>query len=235
MKVFLILLFTTSILLHAENIKIHFVGASKEYKAEQSLKAYKQILEKTYKVSVSETYTKDKSKEAPGFEKVKEADVLLVFARRLTLNKEALSTLKAYLDSGRPVIGIRTASHAFQNFLELDKQYFGGSYNGHGKTMDVKMSTEAASHEILKGVDVTGWSRSDKPYYNDKNASDVSVLLKGTEPGGRVHPMAWTRLLGKQRIFYTSLGLPDDFKNPKFIRLLNNSLEWVSEGKLEKK
>ncbi|MCM8539515.1 MAG: ThuA domain-containing protein [Lentisphaeraceae bacterium] len=235
MKLFLVLFITLTSLLHAEKIKVHFVGAAGEYKAEESLKTYKQALEKSFDVSVTETYTKDKSKDAPGFENIKNADVLVVFARRLSLSKGNLALLKEYLESGKPVIGIRTASHAFQNFLELDKKYFGGSYKGHGKTMDVKMSTDAGSHEILKGVEVANWSRKDKPYYNDKNASDISVILKGTEPGGRVHPMAWTRVLGKQRIFYTSLGLPEDFKNEKFIQLLNNSLNWVSEGKLAKK
>ena len=235
MKLVLFFLIFFSVLLHAENLKVHFVGASKEYKAEDSLKAYKKVLEAAYKVEVSETYTKDKSKEAPNFASLKEADVLVVFARRLNLSKENLKLLKAHLESGKPVIGIRTASHAFQNFLELDAKYFGGSYKGHGKDMKVKMSTEAAAHEILKGIKVDGWERHDKPYYNDKNSSDVKVLLKGTEPGGRVHPMAWTRELDKQRIFYTSLGLPGDFKNPQFIQLLNNSLFWATNGKLEKK
>lgn len=235
MKIAILFLLSFNILLHAENLKIHFVGAAGEYKAEESLKAYRKLLESSFKVEVSETYTKDKSKEAPNFEKVKDADVLLVFARRLNLSKENLKILKDHLAAGKPVVGIRTASHAFQNFLELDAAYFGGSYNGHGKDMNVKMSTEDGSHEILKGVEVSGWERHDKPYYNDKNASDVKVLLKGTEPGGRVHPMAWTRERGSQKVFYTSLGLPADFKNEKFILLLNNSLKWVTNGQLEKK
>ena len=235
MKLISIILLSFSVLLHAENIKIHFVGASKEYKAEDSLKKFKELLEKEYSVAITETYTKDKSKSAPNFDKVKEADVLVVFARRLNLSKENLAILKSHLESGKPVIGIRTASHAFQNFLELDSKYFGGSYKGHGKDMKVKMSSENSSHEILKGLEVAGWERGDKPYYNDKNASDVKVLLKGTEPGGRVHPMAWTRELGKQKIFYTSLGLPADFENKNFQNLIINSLNWVTEGKLKKK
>ena len=235
MKFIILFLLNFSLLLHAESLKVHFVGASKEYKAEDSLKAYKKVLEASYKIEVSETYTKDKSKEAPNFEKVKDADVLIVFARRLSLSKGNLKLFKTHLAAGKPVIGIRTASHAFQNFLELDAKFFGGSYKGHGKDMTVKMSAENSSHEILKGLQVAGWERHDKPYYNDKNAPDVKVLLKGTESGGRVHPMAWTREVGKQKFFYTSLGLPADFKDEKFITLLNNSLSWVTNGKLDKK
>lgn len=235
MKCLIILFISLTTLLHAENLKVHLIGASQEYKAEESMSLYRQALEKQFSVSVTETYTKDKSKEAPGFAKVKDADVLIVFARRLSLSKGNLAILKAYVESGKPIIGIRTASHAFQNFLELDGKYFGGSYKGHGKMMDVTMSTELNSHEILNGVEVSGWSRKDKPYYNDKNASDVKVILSGKEPSGRLHPMAWTRVLGKQRVFYTSLGLPEDFQNERFLKLLNNSLNWASEGKLQKK
>lgn len=235
MKLLIVLLLSISTLLHAEKLSVHFIGASKEYKAEDSLKVYKSILEKEFDVSVTETYTKDKSKEAPNFEKIKEADLIIVFARRLNLSKANLVVLNAHLESGKPVIGIRTASHAFQNFLEIDAKYFGGSYKGHGKMMDVKMSSAKSSHEVLKGVDLSSWSRKDKPYYNDKNAADVTVLLTGKEPGGREHPMAWVRLLDKQRIFYTSLGLPDDFKDARFISLLNNAVNWASGGKLEKK
>lgn len=232
MKLLFVLLIFSVGILHAENVKIHFIGASQEYKAEDSLKVYKEKLEKKFKVSVSSTYTKDKSKTAPNFEMIKEADVLVVFARRLNLSKENLAILKEYLESGKPVVGIRTASHAFQNFLELDSKYFGGSYKGHGKSMQVSMSTAKMESEILKGIKVDGWVRKDKPYYNDSNSADIKILLKGTEPGGRVHPMAWSRVKGQQRLFYTSLGLPEDFKDERFISLLNNALVWVTNGKL---
>jgi type 1 glutamine amidotransferase len=31
-----------------------------------------------------------------------------------------------------------------------------------------------------------------------------------------------------QRIFYTSLGHPEDFRNPVFVRLLTNGLFWAA-------
>jgi len=235
MKLIFLFLLSLSVLLHADTVKIHFVGASKEYKAEDSLKAYKKVLESTFKVEVTETYTKDKSKDAPNFDKVKDADILVVFARRLTLSKDNLKLLKGHLEAGKPVIGIRTASHAFQNYLELDAKYFGGSYKGHGKDMKVEMAAQNSDDEILKGIKIQNWQRHDKPYYNDKNAADVKVLLTGKEPGGRVHPMAWSREINKQRLFYTSLGLPADFKDERFVKLLNNALGWALKGTLERK
>ncbi|MCM8529693.1 MAG: ThuA domain-containing protein [Lentisphaeraceae bacterium] len=222
-------------MLHAESLRIHLIGASKEYKAESSLKTLKKVLEEKYQVTVSETYTKDKSKKAPNFEQVKDADLVIVFARRLNLSDDNLVTLKNYLASKKPLMGFRTASHAFQNFLQLDQEYFGGSYKGHGKTMTVSMSSSESQDEILNDVVVESWTRKDKPYYNDKNAKDIKVLLTGKEPSGRVHPMAWTRELSGQKVFYTSLGLPEDFQNANFLTMIQNAINWSVSGKLSKK
>ncbi|MCP5519905.1 MAG: ThuA domain-containing protein, partial [Verrucomicrobiales bacterium] len=42
-------------------------------------------------------------------------------------------------------------------------------------------------------------------------------------------PVAWTRLYGPKqaRVFYTSLGHPDDFKEAGFRRLLLNGVLWA--------
>jgi len=40
-------------------------------------------------------------------------------------------------------------------------------------------------------------------------------------------PIAWTRFADNSRIFYTSLGYPDDFKLPQFRRLLINAIYWA--------
>ena len=49
-------------------------------------------------------------------------------------------------------------------------------------------------------------------------------LLVGWVPGqGRTEPVAWTHMSpGGGRVFYTSLGHPDDFAVPAFRRLLFN-------------
>ena len=40
--------------------------------------------------------------------------------------------------------------------------------------------------------------------------------------------MAWTRLHRGGRVFYTSLGQEDDFREPNFLRLLGNAICWAS-------
>ena len=53
--------------------------------------------------------------------------------RRMTLPADQLGQVKRYIESGKPVIGLRTASHAIQNWLEMDKLVLGGNYQGHHK------------------------------------------------------------------------------------------------------
>src|SRR5262249_18003292 len=65
-------------------------------------------------------------------------------------------------------------------------------------------------------------------YRNTGVASDVDVLLTGSIPGGHSEPVAWTRVVHGGRVFYTSLGHPDDFKNENFRRLLINALYWTT-------
>ena len=39
--------------------------------------------------------------------------------------------------------------------------------------------------------------------------------------------MAWTNVHKGGRVFYTSLGHPDDFNDPQFRRLLLNGILWA--------
>ena len=236
MKKLIILMFCVAGLGMAADYKVHIIAGAQEYKAVESMTSFKTHIESIYQVKVTSSNTKDKTKDLPGIEALAEADMLLVYCRRINVTKPHLKIIKGFLEAGKPVIGIRTASHAFQTFLELDKVYFGGSYKGHDKAFETLMSVDDKNktHPILKDLTVENWKRQDKPYYNASNAKDVINLINGSA-NNKTHPMAWARVKGNQRIFYTSMGLPDDFKDKRFLKLLTNAMEWASKEKLEKK
>jgi type 1 glutamine amidotransferase len=52
--------------------------------------------------------------------------------------------------------------------------------------------------------------------------------------GKESEPVAWTREKDGRRVFYTSLGHPDDFKDDNFIRLIVNGLAWATKTELKK-
>jgi type 1 glutamine amidotransferase len=62
----------------------------------------------------------------------------------------------------------------------------------------------------------------------------TKTLLIGTIPDKEPEPIAWTNRYRKSRIFYTSLGHVDDFKNPQFRQLLINAVFWAMEKPVPK-
>ena len=49
----------------------------------------------------------------------------------------------------------------------------------------------------------------------------------GPIPGQAQEPVTWVNHHGKARVFYTSLGHPEDFREEPFRRLLSNALLWA--------
>jgi len=150
----------------------------------------------------------------------------VLFTRRLTISGEQLERVKKYCLAGKPIVGIRTASHALQNWLDLDKEVLGGNYKGHYKDGPItEVKIEDKSHPILKGV--TPFQSVASLYKNTGLAKDVHLLLTGTIPE-HSEPLAWTRSYKGGRIFYTSLGHQRDFEEPQFIRLVTNAIHWAA-------
>jgi hypothetical protein len=63
----------------------------------------------------------------PGLEALRSADLMIVFTRFRDLPDEQMQHIVAYLDAGKPVIGLRTATHAFK--IPAGKTYAKYSYN----------------------------------------------------------------------------------------------------------
>ena len=213
-------------------IKIHMIGAAGEYKAVESLRAWQGRIEKKYLVNFTQSFGSDRAKSLDNLNLLKGADLLVVFARRLEIDGAQLKMVKDYIASGRPVIGIRTASHAFQKYPEFDREILGGSYSGHldaEKDIKIIVNMQTARNTILSGV--YDWTRSGKLYRNKELGRGAMVLLTG-KGAKESHPVAWARIVGKQRVFYTSLGVPEDFSNDTFNLMLANAVEWTTRRTL---
>jgi putative membrane-bound dehydrogenase-like protein len=215
-------------------LKVCLVSGSLEYKSDESLSAFQKYLEEQYNVQCSRAFRKTDN-DLPGLENLATCDVMFLFTRRLTISGEQMERVKKYCKSGKPIVAVRTASHAFQNWLDLDKEVLGGNYKNHygaGPITEVAIVEKARGHPILAGV--TPFCSPASLYKNPGVGKDVEVLLTGTIPG-HTEPIAWTHLHAAGRVFYTSLGHPDDFKEKNFQRLLVNALFWVSNRTPEKK
>src|SRR5690606_3806394 len=58
-----------------------------------------------------------------GLEVLDKADLLVIFSRRTALPHEQMNRIKNYLKKGKPLIGIRTANHAFSVNGPIAKGY----------------------------------------------------------------------------------------------------------------
>src|ERR1041385_1127353 len=107
---------------------IVLVSGEDEYHSAETLPAFAKLLETNYGFKTIYLRRELNPDSINGLAALERADLLILFARRMTLPQEQLEKFQKYFESGRPVIGIRTASHAFQNWLGFDKQVLGGDY-----------------------------------------------------------------------------------------------------------
>jgi type 1 glutamine amidotransferase len=215
-------------------LQVCLLSGSSEYKSDESLASFQKYLEARFNAVCHRAFGKDKGTGLPGLVTLDAADVMVVFTRRVSLTEKELAQIKRHIAAGKPVVGIRTASHAFQNFMELDAEVFGGSYKGHYSDMpaSIRIVPGLANHPILAGV--SPFSTLGKLYKNAALAEDVTVLLTASTEE-HSEPVAWTHRHNGGRMFYTSLGVPEDFEKPEFRQLLVNALFWTAGRKPEPK
>ncbi len=225
---------------------ILFLIGEREYFTEKSLNDFYQKDLKP--LGYTATFIKAKSDEGPDrnnfpglIKAMQNTDILFVSARRRAPKKEQLNAIRNFLDSGKPLLGIRTTSHAFSLrgkptpegcavWDDFDAVVLGGNYNGHFNDDPFDIVTgPAKDHPILKGVDL---KHSARLYRSAPLKAGTSTLLisvaKKDQPS---EPLAWTHHYGKNqaKVFYTSLGIVEDFRNPSFRKLLTNALAWASQ------
>ena len=209
-----------------EPLRVCMLSGAEEYESDRTLEAFKAYLEANFPAKATLRVAKGVS-DLPGIEAVNDADVVLVFTRRLTLPDDQMKYIKKYVNAKKPIVVVRTASHAFQNWLEFDKEVLGGNYQGHysnEKSQRSQTVEGAKGHPVLKGVGMVA-SRGSL-YKTSPVADDVTVLMTSSSPEA-TEPAAWVRERDGQRVFYTSFGAQGDFENATFQRMLANALFWA--------
>jgi type 1 glutamine amidotransferase len=176
----------------------------------------------------------------PGMEAVQSADLLFISVRRRALPTEQLARIRAHVAAHKPLVGIRTANHAFDTrgkrpeghaeWPEFDAHVWGGNYHGHhgaGPVSRLEVAPAAAAHPILQGISPASFVSHGSLYKVSPLANNTTPLLIGRIPNQPPEPVAWTHTPGPRRAFYTSMGHIQDFDNPQFQRLLTQAVFWA--------
>lgn len=116
------------------------ISGDEEYRSEEALPQLAKILSAKHGFKCTVLFAQDPSKPGiinsnyvkniPGLDALNTADLMVIFTRFRALPDEQMQLIDNYLKSGRPVIGIRTATHAF-NFDSESKSNFKHYSNGY--------------------------------------------------------------------------------------------------------
>lgn len=173
----------------------------------------------------------------PGIEAVDKCDVILLSQRRQDTTPEQTERLKkALLKEHKPIVGIRQASHAFNQWPEIDREVFGASYRGHffeGKDRQiVQIEPKGKDHPLLAGF--KPFMCNDYPYTYTNLAPDVEVLMTGGLPG-KMQPLVWTRVTGEGlRVFYSRYDEEDLEKSEDCRQMVARALFWAAGRDIDK-
>lgn len=237
----------------AQKPLVVFVTGDHEYSGELTMPLIAAELEKAYGLrtkvlKASPDYNAEEN--IPGLDALKEADLAVFFLRWRRLPAKQVAHIDAYLKSGKPVMGFRTTTHAFNypkghplerwnafgEFAFGSPPGWGGAaqhtHYGHNSTTDVTIIPDAAKNPLLTGVEpsfhVASWLYRVLPDYPAKGA--VPLLVgKSVNPDKPAtdNPVAWTwKNEWGGKTFLTTLGHPEDFRVPAMQRLVINAVHW---------
>ena len=201
--------------------QVVLISGDEEYRSEEALPQLAKILAERhgftckvlFAIGDDGTINPTRTDNIPGLEALRTADLMLIATRFRDLPDDQMKEIDAYLNSGRPVIGLRTATHAF-NIAEgktydryswkskLDgweggfgRQVLGEtwiSHHGdHGKQSTRGMiAPGAGEHPILRGIksgDI--WGPTDVygvrlPLPGDSQPLVLGEVVAGMEPDG---------------------------------------------------
>ena len=215
---------------------IVLIAADQEYRSEYSMPMLARLLAKhhgfhcTVLFSLNEDNNVDPTQKIrwedksvthniPGLEHLEKCDLVILFSRLLSLPPEQRQHIYNYLDSGKPIMGIRTANHGFIEFdfekdgkkIDFGEAVLGGSFrNHHGRWQQDStrgiIVEENKDHPALKGVsDIWGTSDVYRTFKEGGHLPEGCLPLVNGQPlMGRNHddainpdliplPVAWVK------------------------------------------
>ncbi len=108
---------------------IVFVTGDEEYRSEEGMPQMAKILSKHHGFKCTVLFAMDpdgtinpqNQKSIPGTAALATADLMVIFTRFRDLPDDQMKPIVEYVESGKPIIGLRTSTHAFQ--LKQSKMY----------------------------------------------------------------------------------------------------------------
>ncbi|MEX2529511.1 MAG: ThuA domain-containing protein [Gemmatimonadota bacterium] len=206
---------------------IVLISGDEEYRSEEALPMLGKILARRYGFKATVLFAIDPETgeidpdiqtNIPGLHTLQTADLMVIFTRFRELPDEQMTYIVEYINAGKPVVGLRTATHAFRYERNPDSPYAHYAFNSAGRAwadgfgrqilgetwidhhgahgregtrgvVDGVMKRQ--NHAILRGVEDI-WGPSDV-YGTRQLAGDAQVLVWGLSTEGMTpdSPVQW--------------------------------------------
>ncbi len=112
------------------------------------------------------------------------------------------------------------------NSVKLQRYIAGTREITRGASIRIEAAHDAASHPILDGV--RPFEANVGRFLVGNMPDSAAVLLRG-RANECEYPLAWVENRGS-RSFHTTLGSPDDFGRPEFVRMVRQAISWVGNS-----
>lgn len=209
---------------------IVLISGDDEYRSEESLPMLGKILAGHHGFNVrvvfavdpaNDNIAPDYQKNIPGLEALDSADLMIMLLRFRNLPSKQMKPIVDFTNSGKPIIGLRTTTHAFKGTRGVYGKYnstnsnggygkivFGNKWEGHHGKHAIQSSRGVLvdsnfTHPVLRGVDDI-WGPSDvygvKTLPENTNVLVNGQVLSGMNPSDNaveekgLTPLIWERL-----------------------------------------
>ncbi len=243
---------------------IVFVTGEEYYRSEEGMSMFARLLAERHGFKCTVLFAIDpqtgfinpnRNNNIPGLEVLKQADLMVIFARFRELPDADMQHVADYINAGKPVLGIRNATHAFRYspnsksvFKDWDfaskswpggfgQQILGDTWIAHYGQFQKEatlayLNVEQSKHPVLRGVADKIFCHTDVNSVQRLKAEDVVLFhgqvlsgLKPTDP-----PVTDNRKDTRMPFaWFKTYTAPSGKQGRAFTTTAGASLDWLSE------
>ncbi len=205
---------------------IVLVSGDEEYRSEEALPQLAKILSSRHGFKCTVLFAQDPVrpgfinanyvKNIPGLEALDMADMMVIFTRFRALPDAQMQHIDAYLKKGKPVLGIRTATHAF-NFGSDSLTHYNHYSNGYSG--DNTAWIDGFGRLVLgeKWISHHG---------NHKHQSTRGVIAEAAKSDPITHSIGEGAIWGSTDVYGVRMPLPGDAKPIVLGQVMNRTGEY---------
>ena len=164
------------------------------------------------------------------------------------LNDDQQKVFQEYVENGGSLIGIHGAGDDSHHWVWYEQNLVGSLFSHHSlnpQFQETEITLDAVQDSLMSQGLPVRWTHADEWYVFFENPRDKGFNIIYTIDGekinpdgnmlftkdknfgmGKDHPVAWYRITGKGRTFYTSMGHDASaWKQDAFVRMLENAVK----------